>query len=312
MELGRLPEGVAHTRVASLRPTIVGARYELINLLAEGLMGSVHRALDRLTGHIVTLKHLRADSPSTPDSPWDSRGYRLLLAQEFRLLSSLRHPNIVSVLDYGFDDDRLPYFTMDLEEGGVPLTLAGAGQPLNVQVELLVQTLRAIAYLHRHGIIHRDLKPDNIIVVGSQVKVLDFGLSTSRQAVARNEAGWGGTVSYMAPEVLRGEPPSERCDLYSFGMVALELLSWSQAVRSEEAVGAVVRHETRPDMHNRSGSTVAPWNSSFRRRSNATRNPVPTASPVASPIRRALHAPQPRALHSRFARRHRCSKPPSG
>ena len=240
MELGRLPEGVAHTRVASLRPTIVGARYELINLLAEGLMGSVHRALDRLTGHIVTLKHLRADSPSTPDSPWDSRGYRLLLAQEFRLLSSLRHPNIVSVLDYGFDDDRLPYFTMDLEEGGVPLTLAGAGQPLNVQVELLVQTLRAIAYLHRHGIIHRDLKPDNIIVVGSQVKVLDFGLSTSRQAVARNEAGWGGTVSYMAPEVLRGEPPSERCDLYSFGMVALELLSWSQAQDSSPDLPSAV------------------------------------------------------------------------
>jgi len=72
-------------------------------------------------------------------------------------LSSLRHPNIVSVLDYGFDDNQLPFFTMDLEEGGVPLTLAGAGQPLNVQVELLVQTLRAIAYLHRHGIIRREM-----------------------------------------------------------------------------------------------------------------------------------------------------------
>src|SRR5262249_54517974 len=166
--------------------------------------------------------------PSTPDSPADSRGYRLLLAQEFGLLSSLRHPNIVSVLDYGFDDDRMPYFTMDLEEGGVPLTAAGAGQPLNVQVELLVQTLRAIAYLHRHGIIHRDLKPDNIIVVGSQVKVLDFGLSTSRQAVARNEAGWGGTVYYRAREILSGGPPRERSDLYSFGMVALDFLSGSQ------------------------------------------------------------------------------------
>lgn len=224
-----MPEGVASTQPVSLPPTIVGARYQLINELAAGAMGSVHRALDRLTGRIVTLKRLRADVPTTPDSAVDSRGYRLLLTQEFRFLSSLRHPNIVSVLDYGFDDDQLPYFTMDLEEGGVPLTLAGAGQALNVQVELLVQTLRAIAYLHRHGIIHRDLKPDNIIVVGSRVKVLDFGLSTSRQAVARNEAGWGGTVYYMAPEVLRGGPPSERCDLYSFGMVALELLSWSQA-----------------------------------------------------------------------------------
>jgi tetratricopeptide (TPR) repeat protein len=242
MEVARFqPAGIARTtQPISLPPTVVGARYQLINQLGEGAMGSVHRVLDRLTGHIVTLKRLRADAPSPPDSPADSSGYRLLLAQEFRLLSSLRHPNIVSVLDYGFDDDRRPFLTMDLEEGGVPLTLAGAGQPLNVQAELLVQTLRAIAYLHRHGIIHRDLKPDNIIVVGAQVKVLDFGLSTSRQAIARNEAGWGGTVYYMAPEVLRGGPSSERSDLYSFGMVALELLSGSQAQNGSAGLPSAV------------------------------------------------------------------------
>src|SRR5207244_2890265 len=133
-------------------------------------MGSVHRALDRVTGSVVTLKRLRVGSEPTLG---DSREDRLMLAREFRVLASLRHPNIVSVLAYGFDEEHQPYFTMDLEEGGHTITEAGGGKPLALQVELLVQTLRALGYLHRHGIIHRDLKPANILVVHDQVKVLD-------------------------------------------------------------------------------------------------------------------------------------------
>jgi len=78
-----VPGGVARTQPVFLAPTIVGARYQLINKLGEGAMGSVHRALDRLTGRIVTLKRLRAADPSASDSTPDSRSYRILLAQEF-------------------------------------------------------------------------------------------------------------------------------------------------------------------------------------------------------------------------------------
>ena len=210
----------------------LGARYRLINKLGEGAMGSAHRALDRLTGRVVTLKRLHRARPVAPDSLGGSRDYRVRLAEEFRLLASLRHPNIVSVLDYGFDDEQEPYFTMDLEEGACWITEAGAGQPLGVQVELLVQVLRAVAYLHRHGIIHRDLKPENIVVIGDQVKVLDFGLSIHRDAIARAGADWAGTPAYMAPEVLQGGTVSERADLYSFGMVAYELLTGGYPFRS--------------------------------------------------------------------------------
>ena len=200
---------------------LLDARYQLINELGRGGMGTVYRALDRLTGRVVTLKRLRIlDAPSAEASLAEAR---LTLAREFRLLASLRHPNIVSVLDYGFDQDRMPFFTMDLEENALTIVEAGHGQPLAVQVDLLVQTLRALVYLHRHGIIHRDLKPGNVIVVDDQVKVLDFGLSIYHDAVETRDGQWAGTLLYMAPEVLRGDPVTHRADLYALGMIAYEL-----------------------------------------------------------------------------------------
>jgi tetratricopeptide (TPR) repeat protein len=226
----------ADPAVRSAAP-LVGARYQLINEIGQGGMGSVHRALDRVTGSVVTLKRLRVGSHEP--SARDSREDRLMLAQEFRLLASLRHPNIVSVLAYGFDEEHQPYFTMDLAEGARTITEAGAGKPLALQVELLVQTLRALGYLHRHGVIHRDLKPENILVVRDQVKVLDFGLSIL--ASERERVGWAGTLLYMAPEVLGGRAPSERCDLYALGMIAYELLAGRYPFHDADPVA--VSHE---------------------------------------------------------------------
>src|SRR5262245_2066459 len=112
-------------------------------------MGAVYRALDRLTGRVVTLKRLKGIRPAGGIfSSDDTNAERMALAEEFRLLASLRHPNIVSLLDYGFDDDRQPYLTMELEENARPIIDAGRAEPLAVQVELLVQVLRALVYLH--------------------------------------------------------------------------------------------------------------------------------------------------------------------
>jgi len=116
--------GVADTHPPASR--LIGARYQLINELGRGGMGSVHRALDRVSGRIVTLKRLRARAPEVTQR--DSHESRLMLAREFRLLASLRHPNIVSVLTYGFDEENQPYFTMDLEEGARTVTDAGMTQ----------------------------------------------------------------------------------------------------------------------------------------------------------------------------------------
>ena len=198
---------------------LVGNRYRVLDELPGGSMGAVYRVLDRLTADTVLLKRLKV-APRGVDAAMDSQG-RAQLAQEFRLLASLRHPNIVSVLDYGFAADGEPYFTMELHENRQTVVEAASGRPLAFQVDLLVQTLRALMYLHRHGIIHRDLKPDNVVVVREQVKLLDFGLSTYRDL--RQEYA-GGTLAYIAPEIILGDRPSESCDLYAFGLIAYQLL----------------------------------------------------------------------------------------
>jgi tetratricopeptide (TPR) repeat protein len=203
------------------RPRRIAERYQLINRLGSGSMGAVYRALDRLNGRIVTLKRVKV--PAAPASPSGSSSFDSALAQEFKVLAALRHPNIISVLDYGFDEERQPFFTMDLQENACTIIEAGRTQPLAVRIDLLVQTLRALMYLHRHGIIHRDLKPDNVLVVGDQVKVLDFGLSVYRDLLEAEAGGFGGTLAYSAPEMLCGGSPTEQCDLYALGMIAYEL-----------------------------------------------------------------------------------------
>jgi serine/threonine protein kinase len=136
-------------------------------------------------------------------------------------LATLRHPHIINVLDYGFDDQRQPYFTLELLENAETILEATQEQPLVAQVQLLVQLLQALAYLHRRGVLHRDLKPGNVLVVYSQVKLLDFGLATMHDAAADKS----GTLAYMAPEILSGEQANEATDLYGVGMIAYELFA---------------------------------------------------------------------------------------
>ncbi|HLY27528.1 MAG TPA: serine/threonine-protein kinase, partial [Aggregatilineales bacterium] len=207
-------------------PTQVSPRYQLLNQLGAGGMGVVHRALDRLSGQVVALKQVTVDSgqllfASQADTGHDSQTVRLALAHEFKTLASLRHPNIVSVIDYGFDAQHQPYFTMTLLENAQTILQAGAEQPVEVQYGLLMQLLQALLYLHRRGILHRDLKPGNVVAVNGEVKVLDFGLS-----VAHGEGGGpAGTLAYMAPELLEGASASEASDLYAFGLIGYEMLA---------------------------------------------------------------------------------------
>jgi serine/threonine protein kinase/tetratricopeptide (TPR) repeat protein len=209
----------------AIQPSIIGRRYIIQSPLGAGGMGAVYRATDRLTGQAVALKRVAPDDQQI-GSTGDSQDYRLALAQEFKVLASLRHPHIISVLDYGFDEQRHPYFTMELLEDARPIIEAGIDLPINEKVRLLVQMLQALAYLHRRGIIHRDLKPRNVLVTGGQVKVLDFGLSiVGKQHSDDSNAMTGGTLAYMAPEVLMGGDADASADLYAVGIIAYELFA---------------------------------------------------------------------------------------
>jgi hypothetical protein len=229
----------------------VGRRYALLDLLGEGGMGRVYRALDRVTGQTVALKCVRFGAPIaglTPARP----GHLEALAREFRTLATLRHPNIISVLDYGFDAARRPYFTMELLPDARPLLPLAGVAPRDVQVNLLVQLLGALGYLHRRGILHRDLKPSNLLLTdspdGLQLKVLDFGLAADFNEEGRQRVA--GTLAYMAPEVLRGHAASEVSDLYAVGLLAYEMLTGVHPFRGGRAAEKLIPRvlEQEPDL----------------------------------------------------------------
>lgn len=196
--------------------TRLGNRYQLLERLGTGGMGTVFRAYDQLTGQTAALKRVLT-SPMQPATA----EVRLALAREFQALAALRHPHVITVQDYGFDDKQQPFFTMELLSNARPFNGGAQFLPFPAKVDLLLQLLQALVYIHRRGIIHRDLKPGNVLVSNQQVKLLDFGLAT---LTGQGEPP-SGTLAYMAPELLRGEPASIASDLFAVGVMAYELFA---------------------------------------------------------------------------------------
>lgn len=209
----------------------------------------VFRARDRLVGQDVALKSMvragrYSSSSFAPDCTswnrssvgsarsasggmWSRELARLALVHEFRTLTSLRHPNIVSVLDYGVDANGMPYITEELVENAQTLLVAMKHDSLPTKVRVLAQLLRALSFLHRRHIIHCDVKPANILIVRDgiqpEAKLIDFGLAQHlRDPSAAGYAA--GTTGYLAPELLAGEPPTAASDLFALGVTATELL----------------------------------------------------------------------------------------
>ncbi len=231
--------------------TLLQNRYQLGDPIGHGGMGVVYRVLDRLAGQEVALKRVIEREELAPEGAFTRR---LALAQEFQLLAGLRHPHIISVLDYGFDTERMPFFTMDLLSAAQTVVEAGRNLPLSEQITLIIQMLQALTYLHRRGVLHNDLKPANVLVVEGQVKLLDFGLS----AAAGQSSGGAGTWAYMAPEVMRGaskgrNPSSRASDLFAVGVMAYEMVVGQ---RPFPTIAAVLTRE--PDL------TALPENDDLR------------------------------------------------
>ncbi len=263
----------------------VSHRYRTLGVLGEGGMGRVYRALDRLTGIQVALKQVlvapgfgwQGDVASGP--PWGAVQEELspgghttppafsrtqdnhgpvrhanlgVLAEEFRTLAAVRHPHVISVLDYGFDADRQPFYTMELLQNAQSLLRFSQDRPAAEQIELLIQLLYALAYLHRRGIVHRDLSPSNVLVVpgpeGPLVKVVDFGLAVDADRAGRVAAV--GTPLYMAPELYRGEPASASSDLYAVGAMAYRMLTGRSVFETLHGTTPLIQQvlRERPDL----------------------------------------------------------------
>ncbi len=209
--------------------TLVGrtlARYRVVERLGEGGMGTVFRAWDERLERDVALKVL---SPRILEHP-EARGR---LREEARLLSQLDHPGIATVHDFD-THDGVDFLVMELVRGQTLAQRVTRGPvPEPEAIDLALQICEALEAAHERGIIHRDLKPANVMLAArGRVKVLDFGLATCcreddaslSEAVTRPVA-LEGTVPYMAPEQLLGQPSDERTDVFSLGAMLYELLT---------------------------------------------------------------------------------------
>lgn len=284
--------------------TIISNRYQLLDTIGEGGMGVVYRADDRLSNRQVALKRVMTEAPLSINRTreWESSGRgpapltmagfgttsdtdagALALAHEFRFLASLRHPNIISVLDFGFDAANRPYFTMDWLPNARDIFEASRGLDAHGKADLFVQVLRALVYLHRRGIVHRDLKPSNILVADDgQVKVLDFGISVY-SGLQHQEVHMAGTAAYMAPELLGEAAATPASDLYSVGTMMYEILAGRHPFDTSTIVRLLTQVATSqpdlsalPDMH--FGGRLTPIVGQLMAKSPAERYPSAAAT----------------------------------
>jgi serine/threonine protein kinase len=194
----------------------LGSRYRIEALLGAGGMATVYRARDLRLDRAVAVKVL---SPNLATDKTVARRFE----QEARFLAAVSHPSIVSVYDVG-EAAGEPFFVMELVEGETLTDRLAHGGPLppDDAVRVLTDIAEGLLVLHRGGFVHRDVKPQNILLPREgRAKLADFGLVRDGRASDLTAPGTAvGTLAYLAPELLRGEPASPATDVYSICAVA--------------------------------------------------------------------------------------------
>lgn len=224
--------------VATTTDPLIGrtvAHYRIESHLGAGGMGTVYRAYDTKLERPVALKFLPPHVG--PDA---AAAERFLL--EARAAAALDHPNVCTVYEIGEADGR-GYIAMAYYPGETLREILGRGPlPPELCADYARQIASALAAAHRCGVIHRDVKPSNVIVTPQGVvKVLDFGLAKLADVSLTREHQRLGTVAYMAPEQLRGEPLDERVDLWALGVLWYEMLTGRRPFAGDHT--AAVAHQ---------------------------------------------------------------------
>jgi len=202
---------------------VLGERYRLLTTLGTGGVATVWLARDLVTSERVAVKLLHAHL--TEDAEVRER-----FANEGRAARKVQHPNVVRALDDGYHL-RAPYLVMEWVDG-IPLSrhVAQHGPPpLDLALTLARHAARGLAAMHAAGVVHRDVQPNNLLLVGEAgepyaIKVSDFGLAHVGADAEQLPAPMGSS-DYLAPELVVGEPPDPRTDVYGLGVVMFYLLA---------------------------------------------------------------------------------------
>jgi serine/threonine-protein kinase len=222
-------------------------RYRLIEPLGTGGMASVHKAEDQLLGRHVAIKRLL---PHLAADPTAAERFR----REAQAAAGLNHPGIVTIYDTGVDDSG-PFIVMELIEGNTLATRIATEGPLGVARTAAIVRGAADALDHAHamGVVHRDVKPSNLIVDDNGgVRLTDFGIAQAMEdpTVVTNSGELVGTLAYIAPEILAGDPATPASDVYSLGAVAYEMLTGRPPFQADNIAALLsrVREEQPPPL----------------------------------------------------------------
>lgn len=225
-----------------MEPTLFADRYLLQDVLGEGAVATVYRALDRETGDLVAVK-VQRDIQDSEDAA------RLWV--ELRSLQRVQHPNTIRSHEMGRTEEGLHYIAMELLEGRTlrARLLDDVRLSMEAALPLLEQIFSALEACHAHGIIHRDVKPENVVLLAPDeqtLKLIDFGMAK----ILHDFASLGltqphqifGTPEYMSPERAKGEPPTAASDIYSTGILAFEMLAGVRPFGGQNPMD-VLRHQ---------------------------------------------------------------------
>ena len=235
------------------------SHYRILARLGEGGMGTVYRAQDLRLGREAALKFLPAGMSTDPQA-------RKRLLKEAQAASRLNHPSIATIYEVN-ESEELPFIAMELVNGeSLKQILQRGALPPQQLLDIALQIAEGLSEAHRAGVCHRDIKPANIMLDSkARVKILDFGLATlagRERASSETQETFvtrtstqnttGGTVPYMSPEQLRGEPADARSDIFSFGVLLYECLAGRPPFRGETSIDVLHSILREPHTHLRS------------------------------------------------------------
>jgi serine/threonine protein kinase len=213
------------------------ASYTLLEPLGHGGMAIVYRARQESLDRTVAVKVLSENLAASSE-------FMERFRREARTAANLRHPNVITVHDFGEDERGVPYLVLEYIEGATLADLMDTGLDDARIPDLLDQIAAGLDYAHARGVIHRDIKPGNVLLTADGRAVLaDFGLAWLLEGAHLTLTGGViGTPEYMSPEQASGDPIDHRCDVYALGVVLFEMLAGERPFAADTPIGVLLKH----------------------------------------------------------------------